>query len=113
MLVATVPVVKDHETGVITFPPESVAPLTVAVYVVDVRRGAFGLNVAVTLGPSYVTVPATLTLLGSLRTKLIDADVTGSLKVALMLAFGATFVAFAAGVLLVIVGGPVLLELWL
>src|SRR5205814_986680 len=87
-------VVKDQVTGeVIVLPAVSLAPLTVAVYALELASAAFGVSVAVLVELLYVTVDATVLLEESFSTKETVEDCTGSLNVAVTVAVVLTLVA--------------------
>src|SRR5438309_9188872 len=66
---AAAAVLNDQLTGAaITLPLASWAPLTVAVYVMELARGALGVSVTVWFVSLYETVAAKVLLLLSLRT---------------------------------------------
>src|SRR5690348_1570882 len=75
-------VVNDHDTGAMTLPLRSAAPLAVAVYAVLGASAADGVNVAVRLAASYPVLPGTVAPSGSLRVSDTVPACTGSLNVA-------------------------------
>jgi len=103
----TAEVVNDQLTAVMTFPLASAAPLTVAVYTVEVASPLVGVNVAVRLVPSYVVVPPTAVPLEFFKVMEIVEDCTASLKVAVTVVLVGTLVPPLAGLRLVTVGAVV------
>src|SRR5690348_2737291 len=86
-------------------PDVSSTPLTVAVYVVNGFRAAYGVSVAVLVPALNVSVPGTFALLGSFSTSATDAPWTGFVNVALTTVLGAIAVAPFAGFVERTVGG--------
>jgi hypothetical protein len=99
-------VVKVQETGAITFPERSLAPLTIAVYVVEVASAELGVSVAVFVVLLYPIVPATAPP-GPVSVNTMLPDCTGLLNVAVAVVLTDTPVAPEAGVKLVSAGGVV------
>src|SRR5260370_1377139 len=101
-------VVKDQVTGeVIVLPDRSLAPLTVAVYVLELPSAALGVSVAALVELLYVMADAPVLWAGPFSTKEMVEAWSGALKVAVAVVVVLPLVAFDAGVWPVTVGGVV------
>jgi hypothetical protein len=97
-------VVKDQLAAAIVLPAASVAPLAVAVYVVENAKAAEGVKVAVLVAALYATVAVTAVPAAFLSTKDSVEGWTASLNVAVTAVPVDTLVAPAAGERAVTVG---------